>query len=156
MLSGDPGLEDLLGRPPFHAAAAVGLTGVVGLKIRIQVLLHLLDGLVPGGPPLDAEMLFEERAVEALDEAVGLGPPHLGRAVLDVLQLQEELVGMLVRPAAVLAPVVAQDRLHLDAVLLEEGQHVVVQDLDRGHRHLARVEPGPDVAAEAVSSNCRF
>ena len=27
---------------------------------------------------------------------------------------------------------------------------MVVQDLDRGHRHLAGVEPGPDVAAEAV------
>ena len=95
-------------------------------------------------------MLFEERAVEPLDEAVRLGPPDLRGAVLDVLELQEELVGVLVRPAAVLASVVAQDRPDLYALLLEEGQHVVVQDLDGGHRHLRAVEPGPAEAAEAV------
>ena len=54
-------------------------------------------------------MLFEEGAVEAFDEAVRLGPPDLRRPVLDVLELQEELVGVLVRPAAVLTSVVAQD-----------------------------------------------
>lgn len=33
---------------------------------------------------------------------------------------------------------------------LEEGQHVVIQDLNGGHRHLRGVEPGPDEAAEGV------
>ena len=59
------------------AVAAVGPALVVGLKIRVQVLLHLLDGLVPGRPSLDPEMLLEERAMESLDEAVRLGPPDL-------------------------------------------------------------------------------
>ena len=54
-------------------------------------------------------MFLEECAVEPLDEAVRLEPPDLRGSVLDVLQLQEELVGVFVRPAAVLAPVVAQD-----------------------------------------------
>lgn len=52
------------------------------------------------------------------------------------------------RPA-VLAPVVAQAGSDLHALLLEEEQRVVVQDLDGGHGHIARVEPGADVAAEA-------
>lgn len=35
-------------------------------------------------------------------------------------------------------------------MLLEEGRHVVVPDLDRAHGHRRRVEPGRDMAAEAV------
>jgi hypothetical protein len=72
------------------------------------------------------------------------------KSVLDVLKLQEQLVGVPIGPAAELAPVVGEDRTHLHAVLLEEGQRLVVQDMHRGHRQLARVEPGPDVAAVAV------
>ena len=33
---------------------------VVGFTIRIQILLHLLDGLVPGRAALDPEMFLEE------------------------------------------------------------------------------------------------
>ena len=57
--------------------------------------------------------------MEPLDESVRLGSPHLRGSVLDVFQLQEEFVGVLVRPAAVLAPVAAQDRPDLHAVLFE-------------------------------------
>ena len=60
----DPDLEDLLGRPALHPAAAVGSAGVVGLQVSIQVLLHLRNRLVPGRPALDAKMLFEVGAVE--------------------------------------------------------------------------------------------
>ena len=88
--------------------------------------------------------------MEPLDEAVGLGSADLRGAVFDLLKLQEELVAVLVGPAALLAAVVAQDRLHLHAVLFEEGQRVVVQDLHRGQGDLGGVEPGPDEAAEAV------
>ena len=34
-LSGGPGLEDVVGRPPFLAAAAVGAALVAGLKIHV-------------------------------------------------------------------------------------------------------------------------
>ena len=128
----------------------MGPAGVVGLKIAVQVLLHLVERLVPGRPALDPEVLFEERPVEPLDEAVRLGPADLRGAVLDLLELEEELVGVLVGPAAVLAAVVAQDRPDLYAMLLEERQRVVVQNLNGRDRHLRGVEPGPDEAAEAV------
>ena len=83
---------------------------VVGLKTKVKVLLDLRDGVVPDGPPLDAKMFLEEPAVETRNQAVGRGPPHVGGSVFDVLELREELVGMLVRPTVLLASVVAQDR----------------------------------------------
>ena len=46
----DPGLEDLVGCPSLHAAAAVGAPGVVGFQVSIQVLLHLRNRLVAGRP----------------------------------------------------------------------------------------------------------
>ena len=57
---------------------------------------------------------------------------------------------VLVRSPAVLGAVVAQVRLKLHVVLLEDGQCVVVEDLDGGHRHLGGVEPGPDESAKTV------
>ena len=57
---------------------------------------------------------------------------------------------MPIGPAEELAPVISQDGPDLHAVLLEEAQDVVVQHLDRGHRHLACEEPDPHVAAGAV------
>ena len=87
-------------------------------------------------------MLFEKGAVEALDEAVRLGSSHPRGSVLDVLQLQEELVRVFVRPAAILAPVVAQDRLDLHAVPLEEGQRVVVRIWTAVTGIFEVVEPG--------------
>ena len=51
--------------------------------------------------------------MEAFDVPVRLRPAHLRPAVLDLLKLEEQLVGVLVLPAAELAPAVVQD---LDAV----------------------------------------
>ena len=41
-------------------------------------------------------MLVDQRAMEALDDAVGLRPLHAALAVLDALELEEQLVGMAV------------------------------------------------------------
>ena len=112
--------------------------------------MQLLDRLVPLRASDDPEVLIEQGAVEALDEAIGLRPAHLRGPVLDALELQEELLGMPVGPAAELASVVAEDGPDRNPVLLEEGQHVVVRDLYRRQGHLARVETTPGMAAEAV------
>jgi hypothetical protein len=44
--------------------------------------------------------------VEAFDDAVGLRPLHPCRAVLDLLQLQLKLVGMLIGPSTERATIV--------------------------------------------------
>ena len=83
-----------------------GSLGVVGDEVGVEHGLHLLDGLEPGAATFDAEVLVEQGAVQALDDAVGLRPLDPGLAVLDALELEEQLVGMAVGPAAELAAVV--------------------------------------------------
>ena len=80
--------------------------GVVVDDVCIEVGLHLLDGLVPLLAAHDAETLVEQGAVQALDKAVGLRALDPGGAVLDLLELEKEFVGMAVFAAAELAPVV--------------------------------------------------
>ena len=71
----------------------MGPRGVVGDEEGVERLLHLFDGLEPGPAAFDAEVLVEERAMEALDDPVGLRPADLGFAVLDAFELKEQLVG---------------------------------------------------------------
>jgi hypothetical protein len=67
---GDAGDEDGLWGSAVHAAALVGPLGVVAYQIVIEDGLHLADGLEPGAPPFDPEVLVEQCAVEALGDAV--------------------------------------------------------------------------------------
>src|SRR3546814_21185778 len=92
--------------------------------------------------------------MQAFDKAVGLRALDAGGTVLDLLELEEQLVGMAaVRPAAELAAVVAQDRGDLGLVLLKGRQHVGVDQVHGGDRHLVGVEPGHGV--EIGRASCR-
>jgi hypothetical protein len=106
-------LKGLKGRSAAHVLALVGALGVVGDEPFVEDDLHLVDGFEPSPPAFDAEVLVEHRAVEALDDAVGLRSPDLGRPVLNLLKLQEEFVRVLVRQATELAPVVGQNDVDL-------------------------------------------
>lgn len=79
--------EDVGWRPALHAAALVGSFGIVADEVGVEVGLHGLDAFVELLPPHDAEVLVQQGAMQALDEAVGLRPAHLGGAVLDLFQL---------------------------------------------------------------------
>ena len=61
----------------------------------------------------------EQRAVQALDDAVALRTADLRGLVSDVLELEEQLIGMAVRPAPELAAVVAEHGVDRGAVGLE-------------------------------------
>lgn len=87
--------EDLERRAAIHVAALMGPGLVVADKEGVQIGLHLRQILVEGPAPLDTQMLIEQRSMEALQEAVALRTGHLCRAILDLLQLEEQLVGML-------------------------------------------------------------
>ena len=67
--------------------------------------------------------------MEPFADAVGLGVIGLGPGVVDVLYRQVELVGMVLRLppliGTVLGTPVGEDALHLDALLVEEGDHSV-------------------------------
>jgi hypothetical protein len=48
----------------------MGALGVVALKVVIEHGLHLLNGLEPGAPSLEPELLVEQGAMEAFKDAV--------------------------------------------------------------------------------------
>lgn len=66
---------------------------VLVLQEPINVTRNLGGVGVPGGLPLDAEALVEERGVQALDATFGAGGAHLRRALGGALHDQEQLVG---------------------------------------------------------------
>ena len=88
--------------------------------------------------------------MEALDDPVRLRTPDLGFAVLDAFELEEQLVGMAVGPAAELAAIVRQHGLDRHAMFLEVGHDVRVEQMHGGQRHLVGVEPAPGEARAAV------
>jgi hypothetical protein len=71
-------------------------------------------------------MLVEQGTMEAFNDAVGLWAPHADGAMGDILKLQEQLIGMLVGPAAELPPIVGKHRFDLHAVRLEGGEDIIV------------------------------
>ena len=89
---------------PLHHPALMWSLGVVVLQVAIQVCLHLLYRLIPGRSPLDTEVFIQQGSMQSLDKAVALRPAHLGGSVLNPLQLQEQLVGMVVRAPTELGP----------------------------------------------------
>ena len=123
---------------------------VVADEVLVERHLHLVDGLEPGASSFDPEVLVEQRAVEPLHDTVRLGPVDLGGAMLNVLELQEQLVGVAVGSAAELPSVVREHHLDAPASGLEGGQHVVVHQVHGGHRHLVRIEPCPAMARVAI------
>ena len=60
----------------------------------VEIGLERFDGLVEGLAHLHPEELFEEDAVEAFDEAVGLGRSGLRAAMLDAVEVEIELGGV--------------------------------------------------------------
>ena len=120
---------------------------IIEHQIGVERDLHFLDGLEPGLAAFNPEVLVEQRAVQALDDAVGLRTPDAGSLVLDAFELQEQLIGMLVLAAAEFAAIIAQHGLDSGGLCLEAWQHVVVEQLHGGQRQLVGIEASPGVAA---------
>ncbi len=124
--------------------------GFVVFQVAIQVCLHLLYRLISGHSPLDTDVFIQHGSMQPLDKAVALRPAHLGCPVLNPLQLQEQLVGMVVRAPTELAPIIRQDGIDPCLGGFKEWQHRFVKHMDRGDGQLAGVEPSPCVAAISV------
>ena len=137
--------EDVCGCPALHAAALVWawVFGILADEKDVEVGLHSLDAVVELLAPHDTEVLIEQGPVQPLDETVGLRPPDPGGAMLDLLELEEQLVGVAIGPAAGLAAIVRQHGGDLGSVRLEARQHVIVHQVGRGDQQLVGVEPPP-------------
>ena len=90
--------EDDCGRSAVHAAALMRSSLIVALHVDVENGLHLLDRFEPGAPAFDTEVLVEQGAMQPLDYAVRLRALDPRRAVLNLLELQEQLIGVLIRP----------------------------------------------------------
>ena len=78
---------------------------IIGDKISVENDLHLVDGFEPCLATFDTEVLVEKRAMQALDNTVGLGPFDPGGAVLNVFELQEQFVRVMVGAPAELTAI---------------------------------------------------
>ncbi len=142
--------EDRYRRPAVHVAALMRALGVVTDEVGFQIALHFIDTFVEFGPPHDAEVFVEQGAVQAFDVTVRLWPSDLCGSMLNLFELQEQLVGMAVGPAAEFPSVVGKNRGDRGVVRFEGRQDIVVHHMHRGDRHLRRIEPSPGVPGIAV------
>lgn len=86
----------------------MGPPSVVADEVLVQRHLHLVNSLVPVASAFDPEVLVGKRTVEPLHDSVRLRPVDLRGAMLEVLKLNVQLVGVAVRAAAELPSVVRQ------------------------------------------------
>ena len=94
--------------------------------------------------------------MEAFNETVALRTAYLRGSMLDGFELQEQFVRVVIGPAAELAAMVREDGLDARLIRLEVRQHIGVEHMHSGQRQLARVEPAPAVAAEAVDDRLQI
>ena len=113
--------EDLNRGSTFHAATLMRSLMIVGLEEGVEVGLHLRQVFVPDLAALDAEVLVEQRAVEAFEVAVALRTTDLGGAVGDAFELEEELVWVVIGAAAEFAAIVGEHRFDGRLLAFEEG-----------------------------------
>ena len=113
---------------------------VVVAQERIKVALDFARRDVPGLASRDAEAFVQQRAVHALDEAVGPRCGDLRGAVFDAFQCQQQFVRMLLGFAAELAAVVGEDGLHRDVEDRKaQSSSVVVWNPRSGFHRLCNV-----------------
>src|SRR5262245_6427724 len=140
-------------RTALEPVALMRALDVVVGQEAVEVALDLFDLHVPGGAAGDAEALIEQRAVHALDEAVGPRRADARRAMVDTLEREKQLIRMRLGLAAELPAVVGEDRADRDPEGLVKGHHALVEQIARGHRHLRGVDLREGERAEDVNDD---
>ena len=115
---------------------------VVLLHPNIEIGLQLVDGPINFLAERHAIELVEYGSMEALADSIGLWALGLGAGVIDVLDGEIELVVVMLGVTAILRAAIGQHPAQHNAVLLEERQHPIVQNLRRGDWRLAVIELG--------------
>jgi hypothetical protein len=118
----------------------------------VQIGLQSFHRLIERGAESNAEEFIQHGALEAFYNAVGLGPTYLGVTMLDVIELQVELIGMIFL-ATKFTLVVGQHHFHGETPGLVEGEHIVMQDRCSGFGLLGSVQEAEGLSAliEATS-----
>ena len=98
---------------------------------RVGLIPAACVELVRGGH----EVFVEHSAGQPLDDTARRRAFDRGGAMLDLLELQEQLVGMPVAPAAEFAAVVGEHGLGLGGVRLEDRDSIAVHQVDGSNGH---------------------
>ena len=128
------GLHRCLSETP---AALVRALLVIDREPRIEVKLQRLDGVVDLLAEGDAVELAQQRLVEPLTAPVSLRALHLGPGVIDILDGEVELILMPVVGAAIFGAAIGQYPVTPQFMLVEEGDHPVVENIRGCQRRLA-------------------
>ena len=115
---------------------------VVVMQPFIQIGLQRVDAVIELLAERDLVELLQDRLVEPLADAVGLGRLHLSLCVIDVVDRQEELEVVFVNAATIFGAAIRHDPQHRQVVFFVEWQHPVVEQVGRGDRRLGGVEFG--------------
>ena len=97
------------------------------IEIALQILYTCIDLF----PECDAVKFIENRFVESLAEPIGLRILHLRLRVLNVIDRQEQLVVVSIRPPRELRAPIRQDPQQRDCKLVKEGNHSVIEKIGR-------------------------
>ena len=114
-------LEGLRRGASVRTTTLVRALAIVGDKVLVERGLHLVDDLEPGAPTFDPEVFVEQRAVETFHDAGRLRTVDPRGAVLDVLELEEQLVGIAVGAPAELTSVMREHHCDAPACGFERG-----------------------------------
>jgi len=120
------------------------------IQIRLQFLQTGVKLLAKGR----GVELFLNGALEAFADAVGLGMPGFGAAVIDVLHRQVQLVFAVFALTAVLGAAIGEHTQKRDLVLFEKGQHAVVEQIGRDQGVLTVIEFGESHLGVGVEEVC--
>ena len=80
---------------------------VILFEVCFKIILHFIDGLIPFGPALNAEVFIEKGPMESFHKAFAPRPSNLDGTVFDLFELEEQFIGVTIRPATVLAAIIA-------------------------------------------------
>lgn len=117
----------------------------------VEVALEGLDAFIEGFTHFDAEELVQDRAVKSLDKAISFWRFHLGSPMFDPVEVEIEFIGVCFG-AAEFPAIIRQDRLHRQIKPLIEGQHVIVQDRNRGFRPLGDMQKAKGIGAIGIDN----
>ena len=101
-----PFQERLHGSPAIAVPPLIGALGVVGIHEGIQIGLDLFQRNIDVLAECHFVELVQDGLVEPLGASVGLRVPRLGAAMVDTVEVHEELVRVVfLHPAIFRAPV---------------------------------------------------
>jgi hypothetical protein len=103
----------------------------------IEIGLQLIDRAVELFSERNAVELVQHGFVKALDDAIGPRTSGFGAGVVDILDAEIELVFVPLGIAAIFGSAIGQHALQFHALLVEEGNDAVVQEISCRERRRA-------------------